>query len=291
MRKKGLTIHVLFFLLLFDMIKGRYNYYDPEYDPQVTEGNELLLMVEGEKFSFVVLQTESKKVLIWGEDFDSDELENPRSLGVILTAPYSDIKAIVPSSSFFIIPKELYTENGLEDFARFLTLEPGDSILVNELDQNSNVIFKVTESELKTLENRVDKQNIFFAGKAFSAAIIAAKPDNHNFYVHVEDTQLQLLFMQNSAVRYYNSFEFKNPDELMYFIVLAANELNLDLSETSVFFSGDVNISDKKLQRVSDLLPKIYLNQARIVVLPQGFLPHQILLLSGLTLCGSLVED
>jgi len=92
-------------------------------------------------------------------------------------------------------------------------------------------------------------------------------------------------------LNFYNSFEFNNPDELMYFIVLTANEIELNLDETSIMFSGDANVSDKNIQRVSDMLPKVYLNQTQIVLLPQGFLPHQILLLSGLTLCESLVEN
>lgn len=273
------------------MSKGRYNYYDPEYDPLVTEGNELLLMLNDETFSFVVLQTDSKKVLVWGEDYAHEELENPTALKAILLAKYSDAKAVVASTSFTIIPKELFNEGDLEEYGRFLTLEPEDVLLVNDLDAGSKVVFKVSNGVIKALSNRVDTKAIFFTGKVFAAAISFGRHDNSNLYAHVEGSRMQLLYFRNAMLSFYNNFEFNNPDELMYFIVLAANELELNLDETSLMLSGEVNISDKKIHRVSDLLPKVYLNQTKIVLLPQGFLPHQILLLSGLTLCGSLVEN
>jgi hypothetical protein len=273
------------------MSKGRYNYYDPEYDPNVTEGNELLLMVNDQTFSFVVLQTDSKRVLVWGEEYDNEELRLPSDLKGILTAKYSDVKAVVTSATFTIIPKELYKESDLSEYGRFLTLEPGDTLLVNEIDEGSNVVFKVDEETLKSLKNRVSQKSIFFTGKVFVAAISFGRHDNTNLYAHVEGSRLQLLHFRNGMLNFYNSFEFQNPDELMYFIVLTANELELNLDETSLMLSGEVNISDKKIHRVSDLLPKVYLNQTKIVLLPQGFLPHQILLLSGLTLCASLVEN
>jgi len=75
------------------MSRGRYNYYDPDYNPSVTEGYELLLMLTADTFSFVILQTDTKKVLVWGEDYDHDELQNPIALKSILSAKYNDVKS------------------------------------------------------------------------------------------------------------------------------------------------------------------------------------------------------
>jgi len=291
MRKKGLSVHSLFFLLLLCMSRGRYNYYDPEYDHQVTTGNQLLLMVKGQIFAFVVLQTESKKVLVWGENFDSDELQQPDILKAILLAKYDDVKAVVSSGTFSIIPKELYQENDLDQYGRYLKTEQEDTLLVNEIDAVSNMVFNVSKADINLLKQYVEPKSIFFVGKVLASAVSSGASDNTHLYAHIDDNRLQLLHLKDGLLNFYNSFEFNNPDELMYFIVLTANEIELNLDETSIMFSGDANVSDKNIQRVSDMLPKVYLNQTQIVLLPQGFLPHQILLLSGLTLCESLVEN
>jgi hypothetical protein len=280
-----------YFFYFCYMSKGRYNYYDPEYDPKVTEGNELLLMVSESSFAFVILQTETKKVLVWGENYDHSELSEPVELKSILSAKYNGAKAMIPSKSFTIIPKELYKESDIDEYSRFLTIERGDMVLVNDMDADSYIVFKAKESLFAALVNRVDKNAIFCPGKVLVAAVSFAKHDNQNIYAHIEGNTLQLLYFRNALLSFYNTFEFANPDELMYFVVLTANELELNLDETSIIMSGEVNISDKKIHRLSDLLPKVYLNQSKIVLLPQGFLPHQIFLLSGLTLCASLVEN
>ena len=75
----------------------------------------------------------------------------------------------------------------------------------------------------------------------------------------------------------------------MYYTILTANELELNLDSTSVILSGDINVSDKKIHRINDLLPKVYFNQNHVVVLPEGFILHQILMLAGLSLCELLV--
>lgn len=273
------------------MSTGRYNYYDPEYDPQVTEGNELLLMLNNENFAFIVLQTDTKKVLVWGEGYEHEELKEPTILTTVLNAQYSDVKALVATKSFTVIPTDLFNEADLNEYGRFLTLEPEDTLLVNDIDSGTKVIFSVSDALIKALDERVDNGSIYFTGKAFAAAINFGRHDNSNLYLHIEGNQMHLLYFKNALFSFYNRFEFANADELMYFTVLTANRLDLNLDETSVILSGEVNISDKKIHRLSDMLPKVYLNQTQIVLLPQGFLPHQILLLSGLTLCGSLVED
>ncbi|WP_162847097.1 DUF3822 family protein [Mucilaginibacter gracilis] len=273
------------------MSKGRFNYYDPEYDPKVTDGNELLLVVNNNTFGFIVSQIRTKKVLVWGEDYDNDELQNPEALKDILLGNYSSVKAVVPSVTFTIIPKDLFKETDIIEYSRFLTPEPDDVLLTNEFDVTNNVVFAVSKTIMEVLKNKLNKASIFFAGKVFAATVNFARHDNANLYAHIEGNRLQLLYFRNAEFAFYNNFEFNNPDELMYFVVLTANELGLNLDETSVILSGDVNISDKKIHRVSDLLPKVYLNQTKMVQLPQGFLSHQILLLSGLTLCESLVEN
>lgn len=289
--EKRLNNRRVFFLLLLSMSRGRYNYYDPDYDPKVTMDNELLLLINEGFFSFVILQTDTKRVLVWGENYPHAELENPVDLKHILSAKYRSAKAVVYSNSFVIIPKALYNEADADNHSKFLTTEPTDVVLVNELDADNYVVFKLNNELAQNMLKYVDQQMIFFAGKVFIAATKFIRQMSPNLYAHVEENRLQLLYFVNEGLLFYNTYQFNNPDELMYYVILVATELDINLDETSIILSGDVNISDKKVQRMSNLLPKVYLNQTQLVKLPHGFLPHQILLISGLTLCESLVEN
>jgi hypothetical protein len=267
------------------MSNSRYNYYDPEYNPDQSEGNDLLILITGDVFSFAVLQLESNKVLVWGEQYTLAELAEPDALKAILLAKYHHVKLAVQTHSFTIIPKELFDGSKVATYGQFLTKKPADNILVNKLDDNNYVVFKVSEEIGKAITAHFDLQSVCFAGKAWVVAVNFARPYTQPLYINVEGDVIQLLYFNGDKLAFYNNFEFNNADELMYYTVLVANELDLNLDATSVILSGDITHSDKKIQRVNDLLPKVYFNQNHIVELPAGFIPHQILMLAGLSLC------
>ncbi|MBW4891488.1 DUF3822 family protein [Mucilaginibacter sp. HMF5004] len=274
------------------MSNQRYNYYDPEFTlANVSHDSELLIMITGDYFSFTIIQKASKKVLVWGEQYKLQELKDPQELNEILLADFDSVKIGVLSQSFTIIHDDLYQDNKVADYARYLDTQAGDVVLVNKLDAHNHVIFKLDEALAQTIEQHFDLNMVFFAAKPWIAAVNIAKPYLQPLYVNIEGNTIQLYHIKDGKLDFYNNFRFNNADELMYYIVLTANELNINLDATSVILSGDITVSDKKIQRVSDLLPKVDFNQNQVVMLPSGFISHQILMLAGLTLCESLVVN
>jgi hypothetical protein len=273
------------------MSNGRYNYFDAEFDPEQAGGDELLILITGEVFSFSVIQLESNKVLVWGEQYPVSELLEPSELSMILLADYQNVRIAVHTSSFTIIPKELYDHSQITDYGQFLTKEPTDTILLNKLDADNYVVFKISEELSKGITNLFDLRSVYFAGKAWIKAINFARPYTQPLYLNVEGNLLQILYYQDTRLAFYNVFEFNNPEELMYYTILTANQLELNLDATSVILSGDITHSDRKIQRINDMLPKVYFNQTHILDLPSGFISHQILMLAGLSLCALSVAD
>ena len=271
------------------MSNSRYNYYDPEFNPEEAQGNSLLILITGDTFSFSVIQLDSNKVLVWGEQYNISELAIPNTLKQILTSAYNSIKIGVQTLNFSIIPQELFEYDKIAVYGQFLNKEAGDRILVNKLDTNNYVVFKLGADVAEAVSAHVNVDDVYFAGKAWIAAVNFAIPYNQPLYISAEGNILQFLHFNDGKLRFYNCFEFNNPDEVMYYTVLVANELDLNLDATSVILSGDISLSDKKIHRINDLLPKVYFNQNHVVTLPDGFITHQILMLAGLSLCESLV--
>jgi hypothetical protein len=278
-----------YFFTFVLMSNQRFNYYDPDFDPAtVGEGHELLIMISGDVFSFAVIQKQHKKVLVWGEQYKLDELNEPAELSDILLAKYAAVKIGVQTPSFTIIAKDLYATDKATTFGRYLDPKHGETVLLNELDADNYVLFKINGNTAKIIKERYDMNNVFFAAKPWIAGINIAKPYLQPLYLDVEGNTIQIYHTQDGKMNFYNNFRFNNADELMYYAVLVANELNINLDATSVIVSGDVTVSDKRIQRISDLLPKVAFSHNQVVALPSGFISHQILMLAGLTLCESL---
>jgi hypothetical protein len=274
------------------MSNQRYNYYDPDFDAaKGSEDLELLILVTETTFSFAVVNDNPKKVLVWGEKYSIDELKTPNELENILSEKFSSVKIGVQSQSFTIIHKDLYDADKVAEYARYLDTKPGELVLVNELDADNYVVFNINSALVSTLKQHYSFNDVFFAAKPWIAAINKANPYLQPLYINVDTNIVQLYHTANGKLDFYNSFKFNNADELMYYIVLTANELNINLDATSVILSGDITVSDKRIQRVSDLLPKVDFNHNQVVALPSGFISHQILMLAGLTLCELLVVN
>jgi hypothetical protein len=271
------------------MSNSRYNYYDPEFNPEEAQGNGLLILITGDTFSFSVIQLDTNKVLVWGEQYNLSELAIPNTLKQILTANYSSVKIGIQTLGFTIIPQELFEYGKIAVYGQFLNKHNADSILVNKLDTDNYVVFKLEADIADAISTHFSLDDVYFAGKAWIAAVNFARPYNQPLYINVESNVLQYLHFSDGKLRFYNCFEFSNADEIMYYTILVANELELNLDATSVILSGDISLSDRKIHRINDLLPKVYFNQNQVVTLPDGFISHQILMLAGLSLCESLV--
>jgi len=102
------------------MSNSRYNYYDPEFNPEEAQGNSLLILITGDTFSFSVIQLDSNKVLVWGEQYNISELAIPNTLKQILTSAYNSIKIGVQTLNFSIIPQELFEYDKIAVYGQFL---------------------------------------------------------------------------------------------------------------------------------------------------------------------------
>lgn len=288
MQIKTLTKRCIIFFTFVLMSNQRYNYYDPEYTPGEGDEHDLLIMTSDDIFSFIIVEKNTARVMVWGEQYPNSELTEPTELKDILLSKHASVKIGVQSQAFTVIDNDLFDKNKLADYSLYLDVKPGDVIIYNSLDANNHVVFKINETLAQAIKFHFDGANVFFAGKPWLAAVNVAKPYIQPLYINVEGNIVQLYHTTNDKLDFYNSFKFNNPDELMYYTVLAANELNINLDATSVILSGDISVSDKRIQRLSDLLPKVYFNQNQVVSLPSGFISHQVLMLAGLTLCESL---
>jgi hypothetical protein len=280
-----------YFFIFVDMSDSIYSYYDTNYYALQPQGHQLLLIITGPCLSLAVVEIESKKVKVWAHSLKIDEIGANHKLKEILYADYTGTKIAVQSPVFLIIPNELFDEGGLIHYSRLLGCSNEDYVLSSKLDEENQVVFKLTDELYSSMRPYVDLKEAFFAGTPLLAALKESAPASNRLYVHIENSMVQIVCYNAEKLGFYNCYEFKNPDELMYYIVLVANQLNISLDETSLILSGDITVSDNRLSRMNELLPKVYFNQTQILNLPPGYLAHQVLTLAGLTLCASLVEN
>jgi hypothetical protein len=265
------------------MNEHNYTYHDDNFSLDKTEDYTLLIQVEDNSFSYAI--SNDGILIAWAENYPFDELSDPQELLDLLSAKYKQIVIGLPAHSFTLVPAELFTGDRLPNLARFLDVKPDSKVLAQILDQENVIVYKTSEAIVNAAEE-FGIRNTVFTSKGWLTAIAQNNPGNSDLYLNIEKDKVEISYFKGSKLRFYNSFEFKEADELAYFTVLVANELNLEPKTTSLYLSGDLEADDKILSRLAEFFGKAEVNNLRVLELPAEVVAHRVLSIAALSLCA-----
>jgi len=287
--KKIRVIRVIKILLLFNSMSDHiYNYRDTHLSLyQVNSNYHLLLQIFPASFSYAI--TYQNKLLAWARDCDLKVLDDPGDDHELLTFNYTKVAVGLQPSGFTLVPNALFSEEKVADFARFLDVKPGEKVFAQRLDADNCIIYKVDEKVAATAQI-YGLQNAVFVNKGWINTITSSNPPEHNLYLNIDKTTVDILHFVNGKVRFYNSFEFTNPDELAYYAAFVAQELQLTPRDLNLVVSGDINIDDKNGLRLAEFFNGVEQNELPVLSFPAEVFPHQLLSLAALSLCVSSEE-
>lgn len=260
------------------------NYTDNSFNLYQAYSYSLLLQVDSTSFSYAFVN--QNRLLVYAQNCDLDELAHPKQLSEILTATYKKIIIGLPATGLTLVPKSLFVESHVPDFARYLDVKENEKVFAQSLDSENNIIYKTPEYIASAVE-KFGFQNTVYTAAGWVQAIAKSRPTNDNLYIEVGHNAVQYLYFTGRSLRFYNSFDFKNEEELVYFTSFVAEELKLSPRQTTLILSGDISPDDRNMKRLAEFFPKIEINSLKILELPGQIPSHKLLALAALSLCGS----
>ncbi len=262
------------------------NYTDNTFNLYQAYSYTLLLQVEATAFSYAVVN--DNRILVSAQNCDLQELAQPRQLHDLLSATYKKVIIGMPSSALTLVPNSLFREEKVAGFARFLDVKDNEKVFAQTLDDQNAIIYK-TNNRLVAMVEKFGLQNTVYTAKVLIKAIAQNNPPNNYLYLEIGKDKVQFLYFSLNALRFYNTFDFKNEDELAYFTTFVAEELNLKPQYITLVVSGNAAAGDKNLTRLGNFYPKIELNNIKVLELPALMAPGKLLSLAALSLCASSV--
>lgn len=259
------------------------NYTDNTFNLHQAYSYTLLLQVEANSFSYAVVN--NNRLLVSAQDCDLQELAQPRHLHDLLSATYRKVVIGMPSAALTLVPESLFSEDKVSAFARYLDVKDDEKVFAQKLDEQNAVIYK-TNSRLIDIVAKFGLQNTVYTAKGWIKAISQQNPSGNSLYLDVSNDRVQFVYFALDSIRFYNTFEFKTEDELVYFTSFVAEELNLRPQNITLVVSGDITAGDKNLVRLGNFYPKIELNSAKVLDIPPLIPSHKILSLTALSLCA-----
>jgi hypothetical protein len=258
------------------------NYSDNSFNLYQAYSYSLLLQVELSSFAYAFVGHD--RLLVSAQNCELDELANPKQLSEILTATYRKVTIGLPAAGLTLIPKSLFRADRVADIARLLDVKDTDKVFAQELDSENCIVYK-TPAYLAAAVQKFGFQNTVYTAKGWLKAILKTRPYGDSLYLELGKTQLQVAYFSGNILRFYNIFEYKNEEDLVYCTSLVMEELRLKPNNTSLVLSGNIIMNDKNMKRLAEFFPKMELNSTRVIDLPGQLPSHKVLSLAALFIC------
>jgi len=222
--------------------------FDETLDINSTENYELSIQVCPDGLSFCLLDTiRNKFVLIrsFGAEenkyFNSDKINELLLKDDFLTKRYKKIYCVMPSSKFTLVPAPLYDPGKKDEYFTFNhSLEEDNIVSVDKIsDPDAYLVFSVSRSISEVISRvypGVYPHHHIKLLLDHTSSVRKSVTGNY-IHVHVERDFFNLIIFNNNILKFCNSFVYRNISDILYFVLKAFKNLDIQQEET-IYLSG-----------------------------------------------------
>ena len=228
--------------------------FDETLDINSTENYELSVQVSRNGLSFCLLDTIRNKYVMF-RSFESGENDHYNASGIdelitkddFLTKRYKKVNVVMPSAKFTLIPAALFDPGRKDDYYSFNHLpEEGNIVLSNKLtDPESYIIFSILRSLHDVIAERFPGTLPFHHSKPLLTHVSHCRKivSGNYTHLHVEKDFFNLIIYGDNVLKFCNSFNYRNINDILYHVLYTFKNLEIKQEET-IHLSGQTEKYD-----------------------------------------------
>jgi hypothetical protein len=228
--------------------------FDETLDINSTENYELSVQVSPEGLSYCLLDTiRNKYVLLRSFEAEDNNYFNGSKIDELITKDdflikkYKKTNILMPSRKFTLIPSQLYDPGKKDEYFLFNHINEDGSLLLSNktFDPDAFIIFSVVKSIYDVLTGRYPGVLPFHHTKPLLSHIAhCRKSVNGNYiHLHVEKEFFNLLIFNQEILKFCNSFNYRNINDILYYVLNTFKNLEIKQEET-IHLSGQTEKYD-----------------------------------------------
>ncbi len=239
----------------------------------IAELSELSIQVSPDGFSFCVLSPHHQlkafhhypfKDVVLFDDLLA-QVEEVLEWDELLKKPAENVRIIHTGRNSTILPNDFIKPESLKKILNFnQPIDELDEIHLNKIDSTElSLVFSVHHYITSLFTKRFE--NISYFNQATPLLNHALKKDNKGTEVFIQLNKefFDIVVMKSGELKLYNSFLYVNSTDLIYFILYACKQLNVDPKKTAFHFIGDFSDKLQLYVELESYLPncsKLYWN-------------------------------
>lgn len=171
-----------------------------------------------------------------------------------LTAQYDEITVLHENSLSTFVPEALFDENYKGSYLQYNTKVFETDYFTFDPLRNHEMIHVYVP--YVNINNYLIDQFGTFEYKHFGTPLVEGllKLSNTGIspvvYVHVAPSHFEIVVVQNKKLQLYNSFDYQNADDFLYFILFTAEQLHLNPDDLTLVLLGHIQEGDTLYEKL-----------------------------------------
>jgi hypothetical protein len=269
------------------MDKNNNHYQENSFE--ISQSPNYILLIQFEVKSFTYAIVFNKKLMAYCENYPIYLLDEPGELADLLSATYQKVFIGLPGDALTLVPNPIFLNSKVADYARYLDVKYNEKVLAQKFDSENIIIYK-TQVPLIKLVEKFGLDNTVYALQGWVKALANQPEAANKIYIEIGNDHIHFLYFLTGKLHFYQIFEVVDEDDLAYFSVLVAEQLQLNPRSTTLSMSGIIETSDNKFASLSRFFEKVELTNVSLVELPWHLENHKVLSTVSLLLCESSEE-
>lgn len=251
LKKHRLTDKFLLLFRMTDQIQLRV----ADFDATKAKTYELYLEIGSNHFNYAVIDPQNQSVKTIA--YKPSNIYN----GVyddLLKSHFAKTKISLTTQKFTFVPTELVHESATENFIKYIGASENEEICTQVLaDAGITIIYALPKLQLDKIGSYFPNAEIypqispFYKGINFGFSQISTS----QLFINFRDGLAELIIFNHREFQFYNIFEFQNEEELIYFVLLSAQENNIKPASATLKLSGIIDKESEIFNRLIKYFP------------------------------------
>lgn len=253
------------------------SYSDNLYEPSKNAAYEQYIFFEGNHISIVVADVANKQVMDMQVftapntnflNLSYDDLKSIQPLKDQLALKFKERKVIIASQHCTLVPEPLLNVVETELYYKLnQKVIPNSQVLYCKMHvQQTASVFNVPNELMKLIRFNMPMVDVYHASLLFIKAVEQQGFENaaSKIHLHIHPGYFEILNI-DQQVKFYNTFHFENETEVVYFLLAAAEQLQISHGCDVVLYGNSGHMSE-----LHNLLSK-YVRSVQYGIKPKTF--------------------
>jgi hypothetical protein len=211
----------------------------------------LIFEVQNENL-FYAISTKDDQIVKQGDlkFIDVDLLENLLAHNSVLNKIYSRVTLLYSETDFIIFPSQIAQNQDIEKlFAINSVLKTDQRLVTDAFDSEIHFAFAINQSYIDLFKKQYSNLEVKHEAELFYHKTKGSSGSTE-WQIHAKATSTRLLLsvFKGSSLQLINYFDVKDHDDLFYYVMLACEQLEIDIEKTklswfntSAYYGQEIN--------------------------------------------------